>query len=265
MNEKNGQPRLVYVVGLVLVLVVFAFYMNSSLQNELSSNGGNFIQEEKNVIVVSGQSQVEVAPDIAYVNVSVSVENKDAKEAQEEASNIMNTIYDELKEFGIEKEDLETTNYNINQIRDYRYESKMKEEGKIPTPIGYRVSNTMNIKVSNIEEVGNVIDKITKKENVSIGNLRFDLSDDNKGSKEAIEKATQNAKDQAETVAETLGVKIKGVKKVNIGNVDSGQPYPYNNYRMYGKSVDESVAEPTPISSGNLNVSANVQVEFIIE
>ena len=71
-----------------------------------------------------------------------------------------------------------------------------------------------------------------------------------------------NAKEQANTIAQALGVKITGIKQAT-GSCGSEQSYP----KMYGVGramVMESAAPSTPIESGEIKVNATVSVDFYV-
>jgi uncharacterized protein YggE len=218
---------------------------------------------KEGTIVVNGIGEYEVKPDTAYINVGVTVEEKDAKAAQEKAKKLMNEVYSSLEKLNIKKDDIKTINFFVEPIRDYN----QQKEGNINMPypiVGYRVDNQVEIIIRNIDEVGTIIDTVAGKQNVTIGNIRFSLLNDKAAKAKAIEDAVSKAKFEADTTAKALGVKVARIKMVNV-NTNSGAHYPV--YPMMNMAKSEMLSdrsEPTSISSGNVKINANVAIEFTL-
>lgn len=228
----------------------------------------------QHTISVSGQAVEEVKPDVGYIHLGVTVENKDTEVARQQAAEIMTNVISKLKELGVKEDEVETTNFSVDLIRDYRSNelttmssaqseimpAVMPLKPDLPhTIVGYSVQNQVKITVNDLEKISNIVDVVSSEQNVTVHNLSFSLKDKEAAKNLVVEEAIKNAKKQAEAVAKSLDLKVKGVHKVNVGN--SGQSF-YANDMAYAESA---VMKSTPISPSDVEINASVNVEFIIE
>ncbi len=250
-------------VGVLALGILVGSFYNLNPLKVIASTTTAAQDNREGTIVVNGMGEYEVKPDTAYINVGVTVEEKDAKAAQEKAKKLMNEVYASLEKLNIKKDDIKTINFFVEPIRDYNQQKA--GSGNIPYPIvGYRVDNQVEIIIRNIDEVGKIIDTVAGKQNVTIGNIRFSLLNDKEAKAKAIEDAVSKAKFEADTTAKALGVKVTKIKMVNV-NTNSGAHYPvYPMMNMAKTEMLSDQAAPTSISSGNVKINANVAIEFTL-
>lgn len=239
-------------LGLLSVLALSACSSNQPIVID-----GDKYSPDK-TITVKGTGTSKIKADTGYLSVFVTVEKKDSKEAQKQVASTLNEIHKKLGKIGIDKENIESTNYTVDMMKDY---TKRQE----PFPIvGYRVQSGLNIKIDNVELISDVIDNVSGQEYVTVNNLVFDLSDKDKAKEEALADATKKAKEQSEQIAKSLGVKIVGVKNVDIiENFTENESYG-RNLPFADMSVKEESAS-TKIAVGNVDSRATVEVKFLIE
>lgn len=252
--KKNKMAILISMI----LLVVLVFAGCSAQPNIIVDPDGLY----KETIYVEGQGEVSVAPDVAYLTVSIITEDKDAKVAQEKNKEVMTEVQKKLNELGIKNEDIETLYYNISEIRDYRNEvtDMAISVDSLPYPVaGYQVSNTIKITIKDINNVGNVIDTITVNKYMTISNLSFGLSDETKAKEAAIKLAVEDAKNKANAIANSFNISIKEVSKVTLNDYNS------IGLRAEMASFDASAKALTPINKSSIKVSVRVSVEFSIK
>ena len=75
---------------------------------------------EKRTINVSGQSKVTASPDFATISLGVLTEDKDAKVAQRANAESMDKVIKAIKALGIAEADIQTTNYSIYPVYNYK-------------------------------------------------------------------------------------------------------------------------------------------------
>jgi uncharacterized protein YggE len=206
---------------------------------------------EKKTINVSGQAKVNASPDIARINLGVVTENVDAKAAQKENAESMDKVIAAIKAAGVKDEDIQTVGYSI--MPKYNY---YKETG-VSNIVGYTVSNSVNVTVRDISKAGTIIDAATDSGVNTSSSISFELSNYEQYYNEALKNAVLAAKKKAGTVADALGVKLKGPVTVS----ESGGYSPLRNYIAYDMAVQaESVA--TPIQAGSLEITATVSIVY---
>lgn len=93
------------------------------------------------------------------------------------------------------------------------------------------------------------------------------MKDDAEARKEAIEKASADAKSKAGTLANSMGVKLKGI--LRISTTAQVRPYVvYGNQYMSALSSmhrEESVSAPIQVTPRDVGFGADVNVTYQIE
>jgi uncharacterized protein YggE len=208
-NKKIISTYSALVVITVLALFIIKFF-NISYPLEVTNS------TTSNELSVVGEGKVDVVPDTAYVNVGITVNNKsNAKEAQNSINTINNNIIQALDKLGIPKKNIKTTNYSVYPEYDYNSSER--------TITGYNGNATLEVKTDKIDLAGQVVDITTENGANEIQGTRFEVNNPEKYREEARNKAIENAKEQAEKLAGTLGIKLG--KVVNV--IESSSPNSY--------------------------------------
>jgi len=211
------------------------------------------------VIHATGSGNVIGTPDRVQVSLAIETENPDVKAAQQENAARMTQVIDALAAAGIPKDALKTTGYNIYPVYDEIKPSAGGASGqKVRT---YRVSNTLTVTLHDVNRTGEVIDIAVANGINSANSIQFMLSDEQAQvlRTEALKKAVARARADADTVASALGVRITGIRDVDISG--GYTPVLYENY-MAGDMMKS--AAPTPIQQGDVTVSATVSITCLI-
>lgn len=207
--------------------------------------------DNRRTLTVSGQAKVNASPDIAYINLGVVTEDKDAKAAQKANAASMDKVIAAIKAAGIKAEDIKTVNYSIYPKYEYN------KDGGVSSIIGYTVNNSVNVTVRDLGKTGNIIDSATESGVNMSSSISFGLSNYEDYYNQALKNAVLAAKKKAGTMADALGVSLKAPISVNEG----GGYSPLMNYASYDmKSAAGNAA--TPIQSGSLEITANVNMVY---
>jgi len=210
--------------------------------------------KEGNVIEVEGDSEISVEPDQAEVWAGVSVVKLTAEDAQNEANAVINDIIEGLRAEGIADEDIKTERLSL-------YEERQWENGK-STVVGWRATQTLKIKTTDLTKVGKIVDVAVDNGANQINNINFELSEEKEQEykKQALAEATNNAKEKAETIADSLGVKLGKIKSVSEAEYYF-RPYAYP---MAEVAVEKAVAEAAAIMPGKVDVTAHISLVYNI-
>lgn len=209
-------------------------------------------EEQANTISVSGLGSASARANQAKLTVGVQTEKPYASEAVEENAGLMTAVIDAIKSLGISEDDIETVSYAVQPIYDY----------DLKRLTGYWVTNMIQVKMSNLDMVGDVIDAASEAGANRIDGVSFELSDDlaDELKLEAYKEALNDASEKAGIIAENLGLTLTGVYSVSESI--------YYPYRPLAYPVAETYAlerSPTPILEGSLSVSVTVQVVYTFQ
>jgi uncharacterized protein YggE len=212
---------------------------------------------DNKVIQAYGTGNVIGTPDRAQVTFSVETENADVKIAQQDNAAQMAKVIDALVAIGIPRDALKTTGYNIYPV--YEDTTKSILDQKVRT---YRVTNTLTVTLHDVSRTGDVIDVAVANGINQASSIQFLLSDEQSQvlRTEALKKAVARARADADTVAGAMGTAILGVQSADISGGYS--PVLFENYSV-GDAMMKSAA-PTPIQPGDITVSAQVSITYLI-
>jgi len=209
---------------------------------------------------VSGTGEVTVTPNLATISLGIQSTEKNVADTQMKAADGMSKLMQALKDSRIDTKDIQTGYFSIDQ------RTRWNDYDQTNTITGYTVTNTVTVKVRDINNVGNIIDTAVKAggDLIRINSLNFSVEEPSKYYQEAREKAIANARDKAEQYARLLGATlgkptyvVEGTQSSNVyGNYYGG------NYSIPAPSVVYSLAESTSISPGENKITLNVTVSY---
>lgn len=211
------------------------------------------------VIQASGTGNVIGTPDRAQVTFSVETENADVKISQQDNAQRMTKVIDALVAIGIPRDALKTTGYNIYPV--YEDTTKSILDQKVRT---YRVTNTLTVTLHDVNRTGDVIDVAVANGINQASSIQFLLSDEQSQilRTEALKEAVARARADADTVAGAMGTAIIGVQSADISAGYSRVLF--ENYQYAAGDAMLKSAAPTPIQPGDITVSAQVSITYLI-
>lgn len=206
-------------------------------------------------VSVTGRASRSVLADRARIQVAVETEGATAEEASSRNARTMNRVLDAVRgalDGGPDGEGrLETTGYRL----DPRYRQDRNREGP-PEIVGYQAVNRVVVTVEDVELVGPVLDAALDAGANRVAGLSFFASDTESARLDAVRTATEQARREAEVVAEAMGMEIVGVASVSTSG---GGSVP-----VMRAGVEMQAAMSTPVESGSQSVSATVNVTFLL-
>jgi uncharacterized protein YggE len=222
---------------------------STTVQNQGSENLG---------VSVSGSGKVTGAPDVANISLGVSVLEQTVAAARERAAASLGAMIDSMKQNGVEDKDIQTDQLSIYPEYDYRNDTQLLR--------GFRVQNTVNATIRNIDRTGEIVDDAVAAggDSTTINSISFSIDNPQKLKSEAREAAVADARARAETLAEAAGVSLG--KAISITETSYSPPVYYEQIASRGAADTAAGAlPPTPIEAGELDVVVDVSVTWAIE
>ncbi len=205
MSSKNTiQVTVIALVVLVFLYLVKIFDISYPL---------TIVNTTKSTeLAMVGEGKVEAVPDTASIDLGITVDNAPTVgEVQTKINEVNNKIVAAMKDLGIDKTNIKTSSYSISP--SYSYESG---QNRIT---GYNGNASVNIKIKNISLVARVIEEGTKAGANQVQGAQFSIDKPEKIREQARNLAIANAKEQAQNLAKTLGIKLG-----KITNIVESQP-----------------------------------------
>ncbi|WP_158591768.1 SIMPL domain-containing protein [Oceanobacillus halophilus] len=203
---------------------------------------------QPNTITVRGMSSVSIQPDMASVQLAVLTENISLTQAQEENAETMNQVLVAIEAQGIPQEKIQTSRYTIQPKYDF-------VEGK-QVFRGYEVQNEITLKITEIQETGQIIDAAVDAGVNRVMNIQFTTQNENAYYNQALQQAIINAMEKAMTIADTLQINLHETPVKLVEKVTRDQVTP----RVLAASTQDSFS--TPIKPGQIQIQAEIDAIF---
>jgi uncharacterized protein YggE len=200
------------------------------------------------------------APDQAEVTFGVQATAKNSEEAQDTLNRQMERVIAAVKETKLPG--LMTQTQGLSLYPEYEREGN-NARSNTPRIIGYRASNSVLARTSEVGKVGKIIDAAVAAGANQVMGISFTLKNDSEAKKDAIRRAAADAKAKAQAMAEALGLTLGRVMQATTGGVQA-RPYRYNMPQAMESRSMMHMDTATPVEAGEVSVSADVTVEFAI-
>lgn len=205
-------------------------------------------------LAVVGEGKVDITPDTASVDLGIIVNDaKTVDEASSKINTVNNAIVSALAGLGIEKGDIKTSNYSINPMYDY----SRVATGAIT---GYTGNTTVTVKVRETAKLPQAIEAATKAGANQVMGTNYTVDKPESYREQARQKAIDNAKEQAQKLANQLGIKLG--KVVNIVESSGGSPVPMFYDKAIGMGAGGSNAPVAELQPGTQTISSTVTLYF---
>ncbi len=249
MNNKN-HLFLIYFFGFILlglILLGGAYFIPWQ-----KINWGKLQLVTPQTVTVNGTVKTQEKNQIARFSAGVSSVNDNKEEAIKEVNQKTEALIETVKNFGIESKDIQTQNLNI-----YLEEERYWEEGREKSRPGqWRVSNSVEIILRDVDRSSSLADALAKSGATNVYGPNFSLDETQEAEERLLEKAIKNARQKAETIAQSSGRKLgKIISVVEGGSSQTGV------FRLEGVGGGGGV----PIEPGTGTVSKTVTVTFGLE
>jgi uncharacterized protein YggE len=206
----------------------------------------NAAEGPNRTITVIGEGTAAASPDLARVSIGVTTSAPTATEATKENNDKMTGIINTLKDLGIADKDIQTTNYSISP----EFSSQKGETNQIT---GYRVSDTVQVTVRNLDKIGTVLDQVTQAGANNISGISFSIENPATLRAEARAQAFADAQARAKDLAKLGGVQLGEI--LSISESTGGGPVP----------VANALSSAAPIQPGQTEVHTQIQVIYAIQ
>lgn len=212
-------------------------------------------------ITVSGSGEIRVPPDEAVVRLGVLSQQVEAAAAQEKANRIAAGILAGVEALGVSEEAVQTSRLVLSPVYSQPPPQPQVRPGE-PRIIAYRASNVVSVRLEDLAKIGPAIDVAIEAGANKVEGVEFRLQDDLEARQRALTKAVQEAEAKAQAIAGALGVELGPVLDAREGGISIDVP------RFGGgpqvMMMETRSAQPTPVSAGDITVSATVTLRYRI-
>lgn len=212
--------------------------------------------EVPRTISVSGQGSVETPPDRATLILSIVAPDTSVARAQGEAADVTARVLALTEELGIPGNRVDTMSASVRP--DYRW-NREKEEQELR---GYIAERQMRVELHDLEQVGVVVERAIEAGVNQVSPPQLASSKRRDAYRDALARAAEDARANAERLATTLGLTLGSALQVNAGT-PARPPMPMLGMRQADAMTAE--AAPETYSAGDMTVTASVSVVFEVK
>jgi len=247
----------------VLVAFTVAVVLTSGLgiapvTSQGSTDGDTTMDRAENsTIQVTASADATAAPDSALIRPTVVATGDTAEAARSQVADDAARMRATLRELGVGDDRVRTTYFDIRAISE-----TPRNETEI---VGYRAEQSFEIEVEvSDDDIGNrtgsLVDAVVQNGANQVDGVQFTLSDERRQElrRQALERATNTARGDADHLAAVTDLSITGVHSVSTG--DGGVSPVDASLEDSAADSPASVFEPGPVT-----VSATVSVTYRAE
>jgi hypothetical protein len=210
--------------------------------------------ERSRTVGVSGSGEVAAEPDVAHVTLGVEARRPTMAEARAEVTRTVDRVLALTRDLRIDPKLVNATRVQVQP--EYSWNDKDRKR----VLLGYLVSRQVQVEVRDLEQLGPLLERAVDAGVNQVSDPVLDSSKRKTLEREAMAKAVEDARLNAETLARAAGAKLGPVRTLN-GSA-SAPPMPV--YRRGPMVTADSAAAPPEetYQPGEMKFNAVVNVEY---
>jgi uncharacterized protein YggE len=231
-------------IGIVLIV------LGGALQAQRVSIDAAVRTSDKSYVQATGEATVSAKPDQAIVDIGVVTQGATAVSAAAQNAKDTDAVLADLRKILAGSQQMKTTSYSVRP--NYQY----PKPGTQPTITSYIATNVVEVTLTDLTQVGKVIDTAIQSGANNIQKLQFGLKNAQTARFQALREASAQAKASVEAIATGLGV--------HVLRVLSAEETAAEDFGMAKKApaAPLAIAAPTTqVEAGMIEVGATVTLK----
>jgi uncharacterized protein YggE len=206
-------------------------------------------------VSVTGQGEVSAEPDLAQVTLGVQARRPTMAEARKEVAATVDRVLALCKDLKIDPRHVNATRVQVQP--DYSWDDRNRKQ----VLLGYVVSRQVQVELRDLEQLGPLIERAVSAGVNQVSDPQLDSTQRKQLERQALTLAVQDARLNAETLAQAAGVGLGAVRTISASGAAPVIPM----YRAKIVMADVAAAPPAPEGSyeaGEMKFSASVSAEY---
>ncbi len=205
-------------------------------------------------VSVSGSGEVAAEPDLAHVTLGVEARRPTMAEARAEVARTVDRVLALTRDLRIDPKLVNATRVQVQP--EYSWNEKDRQR----VLLGYLVSRQVQVEVRDLEQLGPLLERAVDAGVNQVNDPVLDSSKRTSLEREAMAKAVEDARLNAETLAKAAGVRLGPVRM--LSGASSAPPMPM--YRRGPMVMADAAAAPPEetYQPGDMKFSATVNAEY---
>jgi uncharacterized protein len=211
--------------------------------------------ERARSVAVAGQGEILAEPDRAFVTLGIESRKPKLEDARAEVARTIDAVLKLTREMKIDPKLVRSTRLSVQP--EYNWENNTRER----TLIGYYVSRQVEIELRDLERLGQLLERATDLGINQLGDARLDSSKRRELEREALAKAVEDARANAEAVAKAAGAKLGAARTIAANSGYAPPPMPMVRGKAMAAAMEAGDAAQS-YQSGQMTFTGNVQIEY---
>lgn len=207
-------------------------------------------------VSVSGQGKVLAEPDRAIVVLGAEAHRPQLEAARQEVARSIDALLTVTRELKIDAKYVRSTRINVQP------EFTWNEKGRRNDLTGYVVSRQLEVDLRDIDKLGLLVERAISAGANVVNEPQLDSSRRSELEREALAKAVEDARLNAEVLAKSAGARLGAVKTLSAS---AGIVVPMVKTMAVRSMAMEAADTANSYQTGQMTFNANVQAEFDLE
>jgi uncharacterized protein len=205
-------------------------------------------------VSVQGQGEVQAEPDRAFITLGVESRKLKLEEARADVARTVDAVLKLTRDMKIDQKLVRSTRMNVQP--EYNWDNNARERNLI----GYFVSRQIEVELRDLEKLGQLLERATDLGVNQLGDPRLDASKRRELEREALAKAVEDARANADIVAKASGGRLGSARTISAssGFVPPPMPMARMKVAMAAEAADASQSYQT----GQMSFTGTVQIEY---
>ena len=203
-------------------------------------------------VSVSGMAEVSAEPDIARMSLGVEARRPSLADARAEVVAAVDRVLALTRDLKIDPKNVNATRIQVQP--EYRWNENDRER----VLLGYVVSRQIEVELKDLDKLGTLLERAVDAGVNQVGDPVLDSSRRKELEREAMTKAVEDARLNAEALARAAGARLGAARTLSASG--SSPPIP-----VYRDAVMATMAKAAPEATyqqGNMKFSASVNAEY---
>ncbi|ART78944.1 SIMPL domain-containing protein [Oceanisphaera avium] len=210
---------------------------------------------DKPHLVIQGQSEIKVAPDMATIRLMVTALKPEALAAKEEVDTKVAALFSQLAALGLTKKDIDSA--SVITRPEYQY----NKDQESPTLVGYHGERHITLRLYDLDKLSATLNTVLEQGIQNIQQVSYDSQQASELQKQARSAAVMNARTQAEELADAAQRKLGEVYSIDYQPQRLSSPRPYG--LMNAKMADSEQRDASYVQN-DIEFSDQVQMVFLL-
>jgi len=210
------------------------------------------------LVSVTGEGEVKAQPDLAYVTLGVEARKPTLAAARAEANAAVDRLLALTRELKIDPKYVDSTQLQVRP--EYNWNEKESKQ----VLLGYFVSRQVEVELRDLERLGPLLERAVSAGANQVGGARLDSSRRKELEREALARAVEDARLDADALARAAGVRLGPVQSLGVAGAIPFQPKFMERGMVAAAPMADAAEQSYTAAEMKFTASVSAQYELLL-